>query len=276
MNAGTQSQARPLAAITGASSGIGAAYSEKLARRGYDLLLIARRKERLDDLAGQWGARYACAVEPMVADLAQDSDIARVAERLRSDPRLEFLVNNAGFGTLRFFHDEPLASQDAMHQVHIMATMRLTHAALSGMVARRKGFIVNVSSVSGFMFGPGVVSYSATKAWMNSFSLSLAMEMDALGMDVRVQALCPGFTKTEFHATLGTGRSFARESWWMTAEDVVDASLAGLGRRKVIVIPGLRYQFIVFLLKHLPVWVIRRAARRAPNVERGQAPPASP
>lgn len=167
---------RPLALVTGASSGIGAVYAARLAARGYDLLLVARRKERLGSLTTELREKYGVRAEALAADLASDADCARVAERLRGEPNLEFLVNNAGFGSLHRFWKEDLEGQERMHRLHVLATVRLTHAALRGMVARGKGRIVNVSSVSGFLQYIGGVSYSSTKAWMNSFTEGLYLE----------------------------------------------------------------------------------------------------
>ena len=187
---------RPLALITGASSGIGATYAQRLAARGYDLILVARRADRLGNLARDLAQKHGIAAEPLPADLASDADCARVASRIRESANLEFLVNGAGFGSLRRFWNAELEVQDRMHRLHVLATMLLTHAALPGMIARKKGFLVNVSSVAAFMQYPGSVSYCATKAWMNSFTQGLNIELRGLGTGVRVQALCPGYTYT--------------------------------------------------------------------------------
>ncbi len=263
---------RPLAAITGASSGIGETFARKLAARGYDLLLIARRRDRLEELAVDVSRASAVQAEAFAADLIAESDLARVEQRLRDDPRLAFLVNNAGFGARSLFHEADLATQDAMHRLHVLATLRLTRAALPGMVARDRGGIVNVSSVAAFMQGPHNVSYCSTKAWMNSFTEGLALELRSLRSRVQVQALCPGFTKTEFHQAMGVGRDFAPPSWWMTSDDVVDDSLRGLDRRRWLVIPGWRYKLIVAMLRYTPRRLLHTFISRAPNVRRGEQP----
>jgi hypothetical protein len=264
--------ARPLAAITGASSGIGETFARKLAARGYDLLLIARRRDRLVELAAELARQHNTQAEPLPADLIAESDLARVEQRLRDEPRLAFLINNAGFGARSLFHEADLATQDAMHRLHVIATMRLTRAALPGMVARDRGGIVNVSSVAAFMQGPHNVSYCSTKAWMNSFTEGLTLELRSIRSRVRVQALCPGFTKTEFHQTMGIGREFVAASWWMTADDVVDDSLRGLDRGRWLVIPGWRYKLIVTVFRHAPRSLVHMLAGRAPNVRRGSSP----
>lgn len=262
---------RPLALITGASSGLGAVFARRLAREGYDLVLVARRKERLESLAGELRQSTGIFVETLPADLSQDDALRLVEERIAGAPNFEFLVNNAGFGTMSLFPKADVASQDAMHRLHVLATMRLTHAALPGMLARNKGYIVNVSSVASFLQGPGNVSYCSTKASMNSFTEGIYVELQYMRSDVRVQALCPGFTITEFHHAMGIDRSFVSRSWWMPAEKVVDDSLAGLKRGKLFVIPGLRYKLIVLVLKFLPGFLLHIVAKRGPANRREQA-----
>ncbi len=238
---------RPMALVTGASSGIGAVFARKLAARGYGLLLVARRAERLEQLAAE--LRNA---EVLPADLSAAVDLRRVEERILATENLDFLVNNAGFGTLgRFWHAD-IEDQDRMHRVHVIAIVRLTHAALRGMVTRGRGNIINVSSVAAFLHNPHSVSYGATKAWINSFTEALHVELRSAGCHVRVQALCPGFTYSEFHDTLGIDRSIIPRSLWMSAERVVDRSLLGLERNELIVIPGWRYRLFVGLRRWLP------------------------
>src|SRR5579863_3629643 len=187
------------ALITGASSGIGEAFARKLAARGYDLILVARREERLRTLAASLPGH----AEVLNADLACEAGLAAVERAIRDCAGLELLVNNAGFGTLGRFWEADIAGQARMHEVHVMATMRLTHAALAGMVPRGRGGVISVSSVAAFAQNPGNVSYCATKAWINNFTEGLDTELRKLNSPVRVQALCPGFTVTEFHETLG-------------------------------------------------------------------------
>lgn len=258
---------RPMALVTGASSGIGAAFARRLAREGYDLVLVARRAERLAELAGELGTEGGATAEPFPADLTREEDLARVEERIRGEERLCLLVNNAGFGSKGWFWEADAEGQDRMHRLHVLATVRLTRAALPGMVARGTGAVIQVSSVAGFGTSPGNASYCATKAWMNRFAEGLSLELSAAGFPVQVQALCPGFTETEFHERLGMDRSFVSRGWWMTAEDVVEASLRGLRRGRTVVVPGLRYRAAVVLMKLLPSAILeavvgRRAARR--------------
>jgi hypothetical protein len=260
----------PVALVTGASSGIGAAFARALANRGFDLILVARRADRLAQLARELETAAGIRAETLAADLAVDTEIARVEERIAGEERLEILINNAGFGSRGMFFAVDRESQDRMHRVHVLATMRLTHAALPGMLARGAGHVINVSSVAAFGSTPGGVSYCATKAWMNSFSEALALELRCAGSAVRIQALCPGFTRTEFHDVAGMDRKTIPGSWWMTAEDVVQASLDGLESGKLFVVPGLLYKIIVLLSKLTPRAVqhaaMVRYARRTKRV----------
>jgi hypothetical protein len=256
---------RPLAAITGASSGIGATFAHALAARGYDLLLIARRRDRLEEIARKSNS------EILVADLTDPADLHRVEAHLRAAGNLELLVNNAGFGISGPFANALIDGQDRMHQLHITATLRLTHAVLAGMVARRKGGIINVASVAGFVTNPGAISYCATKTWINSFTEGLYLELKSAGSPVRVQALCPGFTYSEFHDAAAMDRTkLAPAAWWMSAEAVVAESLAGFDRGRLFVIPGFRYRALVAVLNWIPRPLKRilliRASQRAGRI----------
>jgi short-subunit dehydrogenase len=251
-------QQRPVALITGASSGIGAVFARKLAARGYDLILLARREDRLHTL----GAGLPVKVEFLIADLSTEEGIADTERAIRESTRLELLVNNAGFGTLGRFWEADIEGQRRMHEVHVMATMRLTHAALAQLVPRGRGGVISVSSVAAFGQSPGNVSYCATKAWINSFTEGLDMELRGLRSQVKVQALCPGFTRTEFHRTLGLDTGTIPAFLWLKADDVVEASLSALDRGKVIVVPGWQYKILVLLSKFVPP-SLKRIARRS-------------
>jgi len=258
------------ALITGASSGIGAVFARKLAQRGYDLVLVARRRERLEALTRELEEKHSIGAEALAADLARDDDLARVEERIRSAATLELLVNNAGFGTRGWFHEADLEPHDRMHRLHVLATLRLTHAAVQGMTARGRGGIVNVSSVAGFVQTPGSTSYVATKAWMISFTEGLHLELKATGSPVKVQALCPGFTYSEFHDVVGMDRKRIPQAWWMKAEEVVEASLRGLERGKLTVVPGWRYRLLVLLLGLLPRALLHAGSIKYAARYRGQ------
>ena len=242
-----------IAAITGASAGLGAVFARKLAAQGYDVLLIARRADRLRELAAELTRAHGVAAETLAADLSRCEEIDRVAGRLEAEPRLAMLVNNAGFGTTGRFWEAPLADQVAMHRVHIDATMRLSRAALASMIPRDEGAVINVSSVAAWFRSPANVSYCATKAWINAFTEGLHLELNGIGSRVVVQALCPGFTYTEFHDAMGVDRAVIPKWVWMKAEDVVDASLAGVASRKLFVVPGWMYRLVVAVGTKLPV-----------------------
>lgn len=251
---------RPLALITGSSSGIGACFAAELAGRGYDLLLVARRRDRLEEVARLLQNERGVTAEILSADLTVDDELAAVERRIAAAHNLELLVNNAGFGTIGKFASVNVDSQDQMHRLHVTATVRLTHAALQGMIARGGGGIINVSSVAGFWQSPGSVSYCATKCWMNSFTEGLALELLTTGSPVKVQALCPGYTISEFHDVAGMDRKLIPSKLWMRAEDVVEESLRGLERGKILVVPGRVYKMGVFLMKHAPRFLLKRAA----------------
>ena len=237
----------PLALITGATSGIGSAFVTALLDAGYDVIGVARRTDHLHPSA-----------QPLAADLATGEGLHLVESRIAAEPRLDFLVNNAGFGSRGLFWEADAAQQDRMHRLHVLATMRLTRAALPRMVERDRGAIINVSSVAGFSPILGGISYSSTKAWMNNFTEGLDLELSSINSHVRVQALCPGFTRTGFHDAAKMDMSGVNESLWMTPDEVVSASLDGLARNELYVVPGWQYKAWVAIQKLLP-----RAAVRA-------------
>lgn len=257
--------ARPTALITGASAGLGATFARQLAAEGHNLILVARRQDALEKLARELRGKHGISAEVMTADLTRDDDVGRVCERL-SAGEIDLLVNNAGFGSRGFFFEADPEQQDAMHRLHVIATERLTRAALPGMVERRRGGIINVASVAGFISGPGNISYCATKAWMVVFTEGLYLELKSMGSPVRVQALCPGYTYTEFHDVIGIDRaSIMGKSWWMSAERVVGESLRGFKSGKLLVIPGLRYKMVVAIARFLPRGLVIRGAARFRN-----------
>jgi uncharacterized protein len=256
---------RRLAVVTGASSGIGESFARQLAARGYDLLLVARREDRLQAVAAEITAAHAVQVEVLPADLASDQGRGQAAGRIRDAANLGLLVNNAGFGTVGIFQQESLEAQDQMHRLHVLTTLALSHAALrnfsaQGAAGGAGGGIINVSSVAGFGQSPSNVSYCATKAWMTSFTEGLAIEQVVKKTSVRVQALCPGFTYSEFHDRIGMDRSPIPKPLWMAADFVVAESLRGFSRGQVVVIPGWRYKILVAFVKATPGAIMRRIA----------------
>ncbi len=259
MHASMEMTKRPVALVTGASAGLGLAFAHALARRGHDLILVARRAERLAAIATEIG-RFGAAGEVVQADLTNDRDLACVAERIRACDTLAVLVNNAGFGLETPYQRSPLAPYDAMARLHVLAPIHLTHAALPGMVARGRGAVINVSSVAAYLRGAGGVMYGATKAFLRDFTVGLAADLDGTG--VRVQALCPGFTYTEFHDVMGIDRARIPKYLWLRADDVIQQSLRDLDRGKLISIPSLRYKLVVAALNSAPQWLINYAGRK--------------
>ncbi|MGH7255142.1 MAG: SDR family NAD(P)-dependent oxidoreductase, partial [Nitrospirales bacterium] len=193
---------RPIAIVTGASRGIGAEYARALAGRGRDVLLVARDKARLDQLAEELRARHAVSVEVAVIDLAEPDAAHRLFSAARQfRPVADVLVNNAGFGYFGEFVDMPLARIQAMLRLHVNTVVESVRLFLPAMLERRRGAIINVSSVAGFLSLPYLAEYAATKAFLNAFSEALAEEVRDSG--VLIQACCPGSTDTDFHATAG-------------------------------------------------------------------------
>jgi hypothetical protein len=237
------------AVITGASSGIGEAFARRLAADGYDLIIVARRVELLEKLAQELSRAHGVSAEVEAADLSVEGDVARVAERIKVTPRLAMLVNNAGFSTAERFIDADLESQLRMCYVHNMATLWLTHSAIKGMKARGEGSIINVSSIGGLIPAPYNATYDATKAFLVLFSEALQRELQGTG--VKVQALCPGFTRTGFHEAIGVERDVP-ERFWQSPAEVVDASLADLAKGRVVCIPGKAQRLFISFLLSLP------------------------
>ncbi|MGH7654452.1 MAG: SDR family NAD(P)-dependent oxidoreductase, partial [Gemmatimonadaceae bacterium] len=250
---------RPVALVTGASAGIGKVFAQRLAASGHDLLLVARDGVRLQQVADDLSLQYGINAESMPADLARDEGMRAVAARISQMERLDILVNNAGFGTRGKLVTRPVAEQATMLELHVMAPMLLTRAALPAMLARKSGTIINVASVASFIHSAGNVNYCATKAYLRVFTEGLATELTGTG--VHVQALCPGFTRTEFHERAAINMESTPAFLWLDATRVVDDSLAQAARGgPTVCIPGARYKLIVLLIRYLPKW-IERAVR---------------
>ena len=245
------------ALITGASSGIGKAFAERLARDGYDVVLVARRRDRLEALATNLRDTRGVSVDVFPADLTNPGDLHLVEKKVREDANLELLVNNAGFGKIGAYGDLDLEVEDEEIRLNILALVRLTHAAIPGMVARQRGAIINVSSIVAFLPVPFLATYSATKAYVNSFTEAIHEELKGTG--VKIQALCPGRTHTEFHERAGINTS-DHPSKGMTSESVVDASLRALKHDKVICVPGITNRVTARIMSLLPRALLRKAA----------------
>jgi len=249
MNTVNKSYDRPCALVTGATSGIGAAFASRLAQKGFDLILHGRRQKELMDRAKNLERIYSTSVEIIIAELSRPDEIRKVEERINSLDRLDMLVNNAGYWEPGVFWEHSPDSLEAMIMVHNVAPVRFIRAALPRMLERDKGDIINVSSLGAYLNMVTLENYSATKAYLISFTESLHVAL--MGTGIRVQALTPGFTVTEFHSRLGA--DFTKEQrTWMQPEEVVDESLRALGKGPVVCIPGFKRRFIVKLASMLP------------------------
>jgi short-subunit dehydrogenase len=244
----------PTALVTGATAGIGAAFARRLAAAGNDLVLVARDTARLDAAAATLSGTYGVKAETLSADLTTEEGISLAETRAAG---VDVLVNNAGFGHRGRYLQVRVADETAMLTAHCEAVLRLTSAALPGMVERGRGDVVNVASVAAF-FPRG--TYGASKAWVVAFTEAARQDVGASG--VRLLALCPGFTHTEFHDRAGMDMSGVRELLWLTPEQVVDAAVADLRAGRVVSVPGWQYKAIVGVGTHVPRGLAARLSGR--------------
>jgi short-subunit dehydrogenase len=229
----------PTALVTGASAGIGRAFAQQLARRGSDLVLVARDAARLEALATELRTDHGRAVEVLPADLTDAGERARVERRLAdadAGPPVDLLVNNAGFGTNGWFHELPIDREEQEIDLNVVALVRLTHAAIGGMRDRRRGAVVNVSSLGAYSPVPRTTTYAATKSFILSFSHGLRAECRGTG--VEVMCVCPGWTHTEFQQRSGYTADRIPEVLWLDADQVAERALADLDRRRAVSIAG--------------------------------------
>ncbi len=234
----------PTALITGPTSGIGRAFALQFAARGLDVVLVARNEERLTALAEELRGRFGVTVEVMVADLTEPAAVVRVQERLRSDRQpVHTLVNNAGFGSGTTFESVAGGRIDEMIALHVTAVTRLTHAALPGMRTRRSGLVLTVASVAGLLPGASSAPYGATKAYQIALMEGLAPTL--AGSGVRVVAVCPGLTRTEFHARSGQDLGRLPGIVWLSPHRVVSDALRAAARGIVVSIPTKRYRYAI-------------------------------
>ncbi|MEO6020148.1 MAG: SDR family oxidoreductase [Knoellia sp.] len=244
--------------VTGATAGIGREFATQLASRGDDLVLVARDAARLEALAGELRQAHGVEVEVLPADLSDHDATSRVADRLASTDRpVDVLVNNAGYSLKEGFLDTPVEDEVARFDVLTRAVLVLTHAAGRAMRERGTGAIINVSSVASFMTSG---TYSAEKSFVTVFSEGLASEL--VGTGVKVTALCPGFTHTEFHERADLDMSRLPSFAWLDAPRLVRDALADVDKGKVVSVPGLQYKLAVTALRLIPRPLIRGRSRR--------------
>ena len=246
---------RPLAVVTGPTSGIGAAFARALAGEGHDLVLVARDAARLDAAGADLTERYGVRCRSLSADLATTDGVDSVAAVLREEP-VRVLVNNAGFGLYGRFADNDLADELRLLDLNVRSVMMLTHAAVGAMTARGGGDVVNVSSVGGFVPRASGATYVGAKAWVTGFSEALTQQLQGTG--VRVCAVCPGYVHTEFHQRAEADMTHVPDWMWLDADQVVAEGLADLRRGRPVSVPSLRYKSLLTAVKLLPRPVIRK------------------
>ena len=226
-----------VALVTGASSGIGAVYADRLAQRGYGLLLVARDQSRLEQLADQFTRGYGVEAEALQADLTVPGDIARVEARLRDDAQISMLVNNAGVAVAGAFTEVAVGLLEDMLQLNVLAVMRLAHAAAKSFSNARRGAIINIGSVSGLMPELGGPVYGASKAFILHLTRALNNELSELG--VRFQCVLPGCTRTEIWERSGINADDLDPELFMEAAELVDAALVGFDQGEIVTVPSL-------------------------------------
>ncbi|MDZ4353256.1 MAG: SDR family oxidoreductase [Arthrobacter sp.] len=255
----TAAPAGTTALVTGATAGIGAEFARQLAEQGHNVILVARDTVRLQAKAQELENQYGVRAEVLAADLADDAGVAAVVARLTDPARpVDILVNNAGMGLLRSFEENGIAEEARHLKLHVETAMRLTHAALQGMLSRRSGRVINVASVAAFLPRG---SYSAAKAWLVSFSRWANLAYSNQG--VNVTAVCPGFTHTEFHDRMGMDKTVTPRWMWLRAERVVREGLADNAKGKAVSIPTKRYKVLTAAGRVLPDRLVAGPPRRA-------------
>ena len=251
----------PTALVTGATAGLGAEFARQLAADGYDLVLVARDTDRLEQIGDELTRLHGRKVKLIGADLTTEEGCTAVAERIEQrDEPVDVLVNNAGFGMYKVFGSAALADEERQLDLNVRAVLRLSHAAVRVMTARSSGRIINVSSVSAFVPRGSNATYAASKAWVTMFSEALSVQLTGSG--VTVTAICPGFTRTEFHDRANADMSHVPDRMWLGAADVVREGLADAFAGKPVSIPTRQYRRLVLLARVVPRPLLRRVMAR--------------
>lgn len=252
------------ALVTGATSGIGLAFCRELAERGHDLVIVARRRAKLENVSDELRARHSINVEILAVDLSKRAQLRRVADRLADRERpIDLLVNNAGFGTSTSFLKGDLAHEEAMLDVLCRAVLVLSHAGALSMKDRGRGAIINVSSVASFV---PTGTYGAAKGWVTAFTETLAHELSGSG--VSATALCPGFTLTAMHERASVDMSRLPKAMWLEADRLVRDCLDDVKAGKVLSVPGAPYKLIVGVTQLAPRALVRAISARATSIRR--------
>ncbi len=237
----------PLALITGATSGIGAAFARRLAADGYNLIMHGRREDRLNKLADALGTLHRVGTEVLIAELDQPDGIRKVEDRIAKLDRLDMLVNNAGYFQPGYFWEIDPDELEAMISTHDIAPVRFMRAAIPGMIARGQGDIINVSSLAAYgLGGHGLENYCATKRYLVTFTESLHVAL--AGKGIRLHVTAPGHTTSDFHTRIGLDpkQMEAEGIHWMPAEEVVDQALRDLARGKIVNVPGFKNKIMTW------------------------------
>ncbi len=262
--ASTPSASKPIALVTGATAGIGAAFAEYLAELGHDLVITARDLARLEKNADELRNKHGVSVEIIKADLATNEGIKSIELRLENRSRpIDVLINNAGFGINKSFVVSDRQSENDLLDVLVRAPLRFMHAVLPAMKERDSGTIINVSSVAGWIAGG---SYSAAKSYLTVMSESLHTEL--LGTNVNIHALCPGFTRTEFHQRGRMKMNGLPEFLWLDAREVVVAAWRAAQKGKALSVPGSQYKLLTFLMRYIPRPIVRKVGMNARKRQR--------
>jgi short-subunit dehydrogenase len=255
---------KPIALVTGATAGIGAAFAQHLAELGHNLVITARDLSRLEANAAEIRSKYGVEVEVIKADLSTNEGIKAIELRLENKSRpVEVLINNAGFGINKSFTTSDRQNENDLLDVLVRAPLRLMHAVLPAMKERNSGTIINVSSIAGWIAGG---SYSAAKSYLTVMSESLHTEL--LGTNVKVHALCPGFTRTEFHQRGRMKMNGLPDFLWLDAREVVAIAWKSSQKGKAISIPGSQYKFLTFLMRYIPRPIVRKVGMNARKRQR--------